>query len=411
MRAKVSGIFPRQSEYRRSAWPAHSGNASRDMPGGRSIFHITSYSMKDRDKEVSQFLVERHFREMLKKDRKIHSAFLTAHSGRLGIHLDLAQGTTGGEPASLHQPYYIASVGKLFTSVLVAILSERGLLSYEDPAALYLDDEVTKGLHVCKGTDYSHDIRIRHLLNHTSGLHDYFEDRPAHGKRMIDLLLEEPSRFWTPRETVSWSKNNLKSHFPPGKGFHYSDTGYHILGLIIEKVTSKPFHEALSSHIFRPLGMAHSYLLQHSEPEIRSDCRVAGVYVGETDVVNFVSLSIDYAGGGIVSTSDDLLKFMESLVHHRIIRKDTFDGMKDWARFFPGIDYGYGLMSIRTVPFFMPRKYNAWGNAGSVGSFMFYHPVLDLYLIGTLNRFRYHRKAFRLMLKCIDIFSKAGHSS
>lgn len=53
-------------------------------------------------------------------------------------------------------------------------------------------------------------------------------------KPMLDMLFDEPSRLWTPQEVIRWSKENLKSHFPPGKGFHYSDTGYHLLGLIIE---------------------------------------------------------------------------------------------------------------------------------------------------------------------------------
>lgn len=361
--------------------------------------------MRRLDKERAQFLVARHFRSTVNRDRSIRSAFLMAHSDRHGLHLNMAEGTTGGLPSSPYQPYYVASVGKLFTSVLVAILSEQGMLSYDDPAERFLDDDIIEGLHIYKRKDCSRDIRIRHLLNHTSGIHDFFEDKPRHGKPMIRLLLEDPSHFWTPQEAVRWSKMNLKSHFPPGRGFHYSDTGYHLLGLIIERVTSMPFHEALSSHIFRPLGMIHSCLWQHSKPQVRSDRPVADLYVGATNVINHVSLSIDYAGGGIVSTSDDLLKFMQALVRNTLIRKETFERMKDWARFLPGIDYGYGMMNIRTVPIFMPRKYNMWGNAGSVGSFMFYHPVFDLYLIGTLNRFRYSRKGVRMMFKCIDVFS------
>lgn len=362
--------------------------------------------MRRLDKERVQFLVAKHFRATVSRNRSICNAFLLAHSDSHGIHLNIAEGITCGMPSSPYQPYYVASVGKLFTSVLVAILSEQGSLSYDDPAARFLDEEVMKGLHVYKGKDYSRDIRIKHLLNHTSGIHDFFEDRPKHGKPMLRLLLDEPSRFWTPRETVCWSKANLKSHFPPGEGFHYSDTGYQLLGLIVERITSKPFHEALDAHIFRPLGMVHSCLWKHSEPEQRSERPVADLYVGSANVINNISLSIDYAGGGIVSTSEDLLKFMQALTRNALIRKETFERMKDWARFLPGIDYGYGLMNIRTVPLLMPEKYNMWGIAGSVGSFMFYHPAFDLYLIGNLNRFRYHRKGFKLMFKCVDLFAK-----
>ncbi len=357
------------------------------------------------DRDRAAFLVARHFGEIVRRDRKIHTAFLMVHSDRLDIHLNMAEGRTGDLRPSPQQPYYIASVGKLFTSVLIAILSEQGLLTYEHPIADYLDEDMMKGLHVYKGKDYSHEIRIRHLLNHTSGLHDFFGDKPRRSKRMLDLLLDEPSRFWTPREAVQWSKQNLKSHFPPGRGFHYSDTGYHLLGLVIEKITSRPFHEALRVNIFHPVGMRHSCLWQHSQPDEKGAHPVAGVFVDDKNIVDYVSLSIDYAGGGIVSTSDDLLLFMRALVGHELIREDTFGKMRDWARFFPGIDYGYGLMNVHTVPVFMPGKYNCWGNAGSVGSFMFYNPRLDLHVIGTLNRFRYHRNGLKLVFKCIDFVS------
>jgi len=75
-----------------------------------------------------------------------------------------------------------------------------------------------------------------------------------------------------------------------------------------------------------------------------------------------------------------------------------------------GIDYGYGLMNFRTIPLLMPKKYNVWGNAGSIGSFMFYHPAMGIYLIGNLNPFRYHRKCIKLMFKIIDILSKCDCS-
>lgn len=150
---------------------------------------------------------------------------------------------------------------------------------------------------------------------------------------MIDILIDEPSRFWTPQEVIQWSRDNLKSHFPPGKGFHYSDTGYHMLGLIIEKITTKPFQEALKHYIFQPFGMNHSYLLHYSEPMVKSQYPVADFYIGNVNVTQYRSLGIDYAGGGIVATAEDLLKFMRALVKHEILREDTFEKMKDWLNF------------------------------------------------------------------------------
>ena len=361
--------------------------------------------------EKAQTLVENFFRNEVNKDHKIHNAYLLVHSEKLGIHLSIAEGLTNNVPANENQPYFVASIGKLFTSVLAGILVEQGKLSYEDTITQYLDDDLLHNLHVYKGKDYANQIRIRHLLNHTSGLHDYFGDKPNQGKSMLDIILNEPSHFWTPQEVIQWSKEHLKSHFPPGKGFHYSDTGYHMLGLIIEKITSIPFHSALKQYIFQPLGMNHSYLIQHSEPLEVVDYPVAGVYIRNINVTQYRSLSVDYAGGGIVATSEDLQKFMEALVKHVIIREDNFEKMKDWAKFSIGIDYGYGLMNFKTIPVLMPVKYNVWGNAGSTGSFMFYHPEMDAYFVGSLNQFGYHSKGVRMMFKMINILSKCDSNS
>ncbi|MGF7050068.1 D-alanyl-D-alanine carboxypeptidase [Paenibacillus sp. DS2015] len=347
------------------------------------------------------------FRKTVHKDPRIYNAYMLVHSDKLGIHWNRAEGSTGSMTANTQQPYFIASIGKLFTAVLIGLFVEQELLSYEDTLSTYLDQDLLQDLHIFKGTDYTHDIQIKHLLNHTSGLNCFIEDQPKQGKSLLDLVFDEPSHFWTPQAVIQWSKEHLRSHFPPGKGFHYSDTGYNLLGLIIEKITSQPFHEVLRHTLFEPLEMKHSYLSHHSKSTTPSEYPMAQFYGRNINITDYTSLSISYAGGGIVSTNEDLLKFMKALVHHEILREDTLADMKkDWAKFFIGIDYGYGIMNYKTVPLFMPKRYNVWGNAGSTGTFMFYHPVMDTYLIGGLNHFRYNRKGIRLMLKTIDILAK-----
>ena len=324
--------------------------------------------------------------------------------------MNIAEGLSGDVPANENQPYFIASIGKLFTSVLIGILTEKGKISYEDTITQYLSNGLLENLHIFKGQDYTNQIKIKHLLNHTSGLHDYFGDKPKQGKPILDIIMDEPSRFWTPQEVIQWSKEHLQSHFPPGKGFHYSDTGYHVLGLIIEKIISMPFHKALDNYIFKPLGMNHSYFAHYSKPLEKSDFPVADVYVRNINVTQYRSFSVDYAGGGIVATSEDLLKFMKALVKHEIIREDTFEKMKDWAKFSIGIDYGFGLMSFKTIPILMPKRYNVWGNAGSTGSFMFYHPEMDAYFIGSLNQQGYATKGIRMIFKIINILLKKNRT-
>ncbi len=97
------------------------------------------------------------------------------------------------------------------------MLVEKGQLAYEDPISRYLDEDLLQQLHFYKGKDYTSEIQIRHLLNHTSGLHCFFEDRPKRGKSMIDMIVDQPERTWTPQEALRWAKSHLHVHFRPGK--------------------------------------------------------------------------------------------------------------------------------------------------------------------------------------------------
>lgn len=350
-------------------------------------------------KNKTETSIEDLFRNQVQKDPSVRSAHLLVHAEKAEVHGDLAEGSTGSVPANPQQPWYIASVGKLFTAVLVASLFEQGRLTFEDGIAEFLDDGLLENLHLYQGRDYTREIKVRHLLNHTSGLADHFYP-------LLEKLLEDPEFNSTPREIVEWSKTHLKPHASPGAKFHYSDTNYHLLGLIVESVTGMPFHQALREYIFAPVGMPHSYMHHYSEPMESSQYPMADFYNGDTRLTDYRGYAaIDYAGGGIVSTSEDLLAFMKALVTHQIISQDTFGKMQDWDKYGFGIDYGYGIMKFKTVPILMPKKFNSWGHAGATGAFMFYHPGMDAHLIGTFNQFTYERKSIRFMFKVINKLS------
>ena len=355
--------------------------------------------------EKTAIALENRFRKWIQKNNQIHNAYLLIHSENQGIHLNMAEGKTDGTTAHPDQPFFIASIDKLFTSVLIGCLYEEGKLSYDDPIETYLDADLLHNLHIYKGKNYTNAIKIKHLLNHTSGLYDFVEDKPIKGQGMLDIFLEKPSDAF--QNIIEWSKENLLPHFPPGEGFHYSDTGYYLLNLIIEEITMKSYPEALDAYFFQPLEMNHAYMLQYSQPMIKHKYPIADCYAGHVNLGENSLLGIDYAGGRIVASSEDLLKFMKALITNKLLRKETMEKMQDWAKFSVGIDYGYGIMNFRHVPILMPKKFSVWGNAGSTGSFMFYHPELDAYFIGSLNRFRYHRKGIMLMFKMIDILLKS----
>lgn len=326
--------------------------------------------------------------KQVQKDKNLKSAFLLVHSERNDIHLHITEGSM-----KLKQPAYMASVGKIFTSVLISMLYEQGEVSFEDRMVKYLDQDLVKHLHVYKGIDYTNDIKIKHLLNQTSGLYDNF--RP-----LLNKVLDDPNFTISPQEAIIWAKTHQKPYFPPGKGFKYTDTNYHLLGLIIEKLTGIPFNEAMKRYIYRPLGMMNSSVLHFSNPLDKDTQNLADFYVNKTNITNHKGYAgIDYAGGGVVSTGEDLLKFMKALVSYQLVRKETLDKMmNDKAKYGVGIDYGYGIMKFKTIPLLMPKIFNVWGHAGATGAYLFYHPEMDTYLIGTFNDFSYERKGVKFML-------------
>jgi D-alanyl-D-alanine carboxypeptidase len=345
------------------------------------------------------------------KDKYVHNAFLLVHSDKLGIHWNVAHGMSGIEkkvPSTPEHTFHIASIGKTFTSTLIGILYEKGLIDYNDPIGKYLPADVMKHLHVYQGKTYSDTILVRHLLNHTSGIADYFTEKPKQGKRILDLIIEDPSHFWTPQETIQWAKDSLDAHFPPGKGFFYSDTGYQLLGLIIENITTKRLHDVLHAYILSPLDMKHSYQLFYSDPAEKSPFPIANIYAGTHDVTTHRSLSVDWAGGGIVSTTEDLLLFIKALVTNSLIRAETFNKMKDWAKFARGIYYGYGIMyfKFKEIFFLLSDKFNMWGNSGSIGAYMYYVPKIDLYIIGNFNQMKYEKKHVQFIIRVLNALSK-----
>ncbi|PKM66084.1 MAG: serine hydrolase [Firmicutes bacterium HGW-Firmicutes-2] len=340
--------------------------------------------------------IEDLFRHQVRKDSKVKNAYLLVHSQKLDIHMNIAEGSTGDIPANPDQPNYMASVGKLFTATIISILYEKGELSFDDTITDYLDEDLLKDLHVYKGIDYTHSIKIKHLLKQTSGLYDHFWP-------LLKKLLKEKEFNISPREAVIWGKNNLKPYAPPGKKTKYSDTNYHLLGLIIENITGKPFHEVLKDYIFVPLGMENASMYQYSDPIKKYDYPIAHFSINEiigNDLINYAGL--DYTGGGVVATNEDLLIFMKALVTGQIVSKDTLEKMKnDSSGLYMSIDYGYSIWQFRTIPVLMPEKYSCWGCVGVTGAFMFYHPKSDAYLIGNFNDVSYKSKGLRFMLKVI----------
>ncbi len=350
-------------------------------------------------KKNAETTIENVFRAQVSKDERVKNAYLLVYSEKLEVNLKIAEGETVGLPADFQQPNYMASVGKIFTSTLAGLLADKEKLSFDDKIDKYLDEELVSGLHILKGTEYSNEIKIRHLLSQQSGLNDNFWP-------LLEKLIDNPDYSLTPKDAINWVKTNTEANFRPGEGFKYTDTNYHLLGLIIENITGMPFHAALHEYFFEPLGMKHSYMLHYSDPIEKPAYPVADFYMRETrmnDIQGYAAL--DFAGGGVVGPLEDFLIFMKALVANELVSKETFQKMKeDSSKFTLGIDYGYGIWQIKTVPLLMPKKFNSWGVAGATGAFMFYHPEHEAFIIGNFNNSAYEKTGLRYMM--VNVMNK-----
>jgi CubicO group peptidase (beta-lactamase class C family) len=353
--------------------------------------------------------IRQRFARTIQRDKHVDQAFLLVHNERLGLHLELHE----GQDSAPRQRFYTASIGKMFTAVVIARLVEAGRLSYDDPISLHLDRAIWDGLHVYRGVDYSATITIEQLLRHTSGLGDYFDDRPQSGPSALDQVRQNPLRHHAPQEWIDFTKRWIRPRFRPGQGFHYSDTGYHLLGLLIEAIEGRPLHRVIDDHIIQPLSLTHTHMTHPGDTDEQAE-DIARLYWDGEIVNHYALLKDDFAGGGIVSNTYDLFVFLRAFVQGELVSDDAVRTMTTWnhkgSLKLLGIRYGHGIMHLHPVPLFFPKRYASFGHIGSIGSFLFYNPASDTYLVGTVNRFRYHRLAMKLFIQALRRISRESGS-
>ena len=360
----------------------------------------------DLSRDEARKETEKLFQKELAKD-EVHNAFLQVYSPSQKIDWNFVGGQfQNGKAVTAVNPFYTASIGKTFTATAIAVLAEEGRLKLNDKIALFLPDSVMENLHVFEGKDYSNEITIAQLLQHTSGLPDYFEGETIDGsKNVMELLFANPEKFWNPNETVRFAKEKMQPLFVPDTNYNYTDTEYVLLGLIIEKLSEVSLHEFFRTHFFEPLGMKNSFMFLRSEPAAET-ARMAEVYAGETEVSSMKSLSADWAGGGLVSTAGDLNRFQQALFTGEIISEATLEEMQNWIPETRGMEYGSGLRKISFKKLFpVLPDLAVVGHSGITGSFMYYCPELDVFLAGTLNQTEQVKNSAVLMAKVLSFIN------
>lgn len=225
--------------------------------------------------------------------------------------------------------FRIASLTKQFTAACILLLQERGQLNVHDPISRYLP-----GL-----PEAWQPITIHQLLTHTSGAPNYTDS--SHFKRLSRMGA-------TPQEMIALVVDKPLD-FKPGSQWQYSNTGYILLGMIIEKTSGQPYADFLKRNIFSPLGMANSGYDQ-AIPILKE--RASGYQIKDGKLVNadFIDMSVPYAAGGIYSTVEDMYRWNEALAQEGKLLSAS--SLKQMFTEYPeavyqGQHYGYGVVINR----------------------------------------------------------------
>ncbi|GGH02597.1 serine hydrolase domain-containing protein [Pedobacter zeae] len=230
--------------------------------------------------------------------------------------------------------FELASVSKQFTAMGIVLLEKHGKLNYDDKISKYIPE-----------LDFYGNISIRNLLNHTAGLPDYME------------IFEEKwdkTKFATNQDIVNvLAKYRPKVIFQPGERFQYSDTGYTLLALIIEKVSHKTFGRFLSENIFQPLKMKNTFIYRSRfEPkEIKNYAlgyvkdSLGNKVLPDSFGKEFYTYYLDgIVGDGTVnSTTEDLLKWDRALYDDKLIDSKDKELIFNSAKTNDGKETNYGF--------------------------------------------------------------------
>jgi CubicO group peptidase (beta-lactamase class C family) len=292
---------------------------------------------------------------------RFNGVALVFHNG--AVVLNKGYGFSDLNSKTLNNPdtrFPILSITKSFTSTIILKLQDDNKLSINDKLSKYFPDYPNGSK-----------ITIHHLLTHSSGIHNYTDDVGIEDSAIVNHPL---SKEWV----VSYFRDK-HADFPPGKRYRYNNSGYFLLGLIIEKVTGKAYETVVRELIFNSLGMTQSGFDFINLPRA---VRAQGYeFWDEERVVPYkhYDSTFAYSAGSIFSTTNDMVKWATAVSARRILLPET------WELAFKAKiqNYGYGWQTGQ----FSGRKYvkHSGGYPGFMSEFIYY-PEQGLSII-LLNNF------------------------
>ena len=333
----------------------------------------------------------------------IYNCLLYLNDTKKNIKYSRAFGSidTSGETVDANNRFRTGSITKTFTATLILQLMEEGLLCLDDAFLDCLIHPETKTyfaeLLFFDGINYSNQITIKNLLQHKSGLRDYYAD----DERFLKCIINFPNQNWEWRKVMNtYFEYNLneKGLFPPNEGFHYSDTNYLLLAVLIEELTHLPYHLVLEKRILNPLSLNATYLEFYQDK--KGATSIIYPFHG-TDSLKDVNTSFDWGGGGLISSVNDLDIFLRSLLDGQLFKDDkTLQLMMDFEEntLQKNIKYGMGLQQkeIGGLKFI--------GHNSAYGGMLFYNIETKVSIILTINQVLAPHKAEWLMKKLVEDF-------
>lgn len=266
-------------------------------------------------------------------------------------------------PATDNSLYRIASISKPITAVAIMQLYEKGLIDLDKEVRTYIPSFPEKKWK----------FTVRQLLNHTSGIRNY-RDGEFHSKNFYSSTSEAIKVF---------AYDSLM--FEPGTKYAYSSLAYSLLAAIIESVTKLSFEEYLINNIFIPADMHHTFVDKQKEIVFN---RVKGYeknYLRQFVNAPLADLSIKVAGGGLISTSKDLLLFSNSLLQGKLLKTSTFDMMCKRTELKSGVAIDYGLgFSLNFENDSLKSIYHVGGGTG-FSTMLLIYPKENLTTVNLIN--------------------------
>lgn len=291
-----------------------------------TIDSLSSYSVS-KTKRVNHKLDS--LLKRINKRHDFHGSVLVAYKGKIVYKNQIGYADFRRKKILTNNSIYqLASVSKQFTATAIMLLKEQNKLQLTDTINKYFPNFPYKN------------ITIRHLLNHTSGLPNYFWIAENEWEKNYPPSNSELMNFLEKSSTA-------KMFFKPGRRFDYSNTGYFVLASIIEKITSMSYARFLKNHIFKPLQMKNSFVFSFKNDTVRSNQLIGyRLYRGwrHRTIPNTINDAI-VGDKNIYATNEDLLKWVNGLYNEKLISKKSLEQMftEGKTKYGRKIPYGFGF--------------------------------------------------------------------